>query len=259
MIFFQFLCVDLINHPNFFLLRFFFCFYLLEIKFFFLIFYLFQNPLFQNKINQMKLILFLSFLSLCVLCQKPLKLSQAAQMNQMIPSTSIPTIHPEDNWMFGSLAAPLPRIYNSPITHSYEEMLSNPKKRLISLGVNNSGTIDLNKSIIIDAEPRYVFDDGVLGTLSPVHKPMRKLPLTEQYEEMLKDTQKKLISLGVNSSAFYDPDNQVIMQGTENVNPLNVLGKSLADMQEENKKTKKKMASFLEDSPRFEQKNENMV
>lgn len=208
----------------------------------------------------MKSILLLLVFLLTVLSHQQVKLAQVNQQNQLTPATSIPYIHPEDNWMFGSLAGPLPHLYNPPITTSYEEMLSNPKKKLISMGVNNSGIIDLNKTIVLDAEPKYVYeDDGVQGTLAPVHKHLKKLPLTEQYEEMLKDTQKKLISLGVNSTAFYDPDSQVILEGTENVNPLNVLGKTLGEIQEENKKTKKKMAKFLEDSPRFEQKNENMV
>lgn len=200
----------------------------------------------------MKLIFLLLIALLFLLCSTRVKVNQ----NQLISSsTNIPTIHPEDNWMYGALASQLPeRIYPT-ITTTYEEMLSNPKKKMISLGVNNSGIIDLNKTVVISGEPKYIYEeDGVQGTLAPVHKAIKKLPLTDQYEEMLKNTEKKLISLGVNSTAFYDPDNEIIIKGTEEANPINVLGKTLKEINEENKKTRNKVASFLENNLRFEEK-----
>ena len=180
--------------------------------------------------------------------------------NMLTPATSIPSINRDDNWMFGNISPPLPKSIVPVIAADYEEMLGNPKRKLISLGLNNSGIIDLNRTVVIDGGPKYIYYDGVEGTLAPLHRKSKKLPLTDQYDEMLKDTSKKIISLGVNNSAFYDPENQIIVQGTEETNTLDVLGQTMKDIEEENKRTMKKEKAFIENnSPRFLEKNDEKM
>lgn len=176
------------------------------------------------------------------------------------PTPDIPSIHPEDNWMYGGLSEALPEEISPSITTEYQEMLAKPSKKLITLGLNNSGLIDLNSTVVLDNTGRYIYEnDGIQGTLAAISKPAKKLPLTDQYEEMLKDKEKKMISLGINTTAYYDPEGQVIIEGTQKMNPYDVMGRNFQEIENENKRTKRKIANFIEDSPRFVEKNENSV
>ena len=118
--------------------------------------------------------------------------------------------HVEEEWSVGTLAN---RQKPGPIlTDSYEEMLKDHDKKMISIGLNNSGIININDTVVISENPKYIYDDGVTGKFAPIQK--HKSQITQDYGEMLQDRDKKLISLQVNRTAFYDPDNQVVVKGT---------------------------------------------
>lgn len=175
-------------------------------------------------------------------------------------AADIPNIHPDDNWMYGSISPSLPEHISPTFTTEYQEMLAKPGKKLLSLGLNNSGAVDLNSTVVIDDTGRYIYEnDGVQGTIAAIRKPVNKLPLTEQYEQMLKDPETKMISLGVNSSALYDPDNQVIIDGTQDATPYDVLDKNFKEFEDEGRKNRRKMASFLNEDPRFLEKSDESL
>jgi len=127
--------------------------------------------------------------------------------------------HVEDQWTVGTLAQnqkPGPML-----TDSYEEMTKNRDKKMISLGLNNSGIVNINDTVVISDNPKYVYDDGVTGRFAPIQK--RRPSLTDTYEDMLMNRDKRLISLQVNKTAFYDPDNQVVVAGTGDMPPIDPL------------------------------------
>lgn len=131
------------------------------------------------------------------------------------PSTPLkrPLIkHETDEWMEGSISKKQ-NLFTPPITDKYEEMLKNPEQKLISLGLNNSGIVNLNDTVIISDDMKYIGDDGVTGALSS-RPPNEKNEITYHYEEMLADKKKRIIALNVNKTAFYDPDSQVVVKNT---------------------------------------------
>lgn len=123
--------------------------------------------------------------------------------------------HQEEQWSVGTLAPKL-KVDSTPLTDRYEEMIKNHDKKMISLGLNNSGLINLNDTIVISDNAKYMYEDGVTGKLSPQTSPKKSI-ITDNYKEMLVDKNKRLISMEVNRTAFYDPDNQVVVKGTGNM------------------------------------------
>lgn len=138
----------------------------------------------------------------------------------------IPLLHSQDNWTYGTINRNPPKKRISPLTERYEEMLYNPNKKLISIGLNNSGAVNLNETVVLSNSPIYRSEDGIRGRISKQIRKEIKPELTQNYEEMLKDSHQKIISLGVNTSAYYDPDNQVIISGTQDLIPENAYEKN---------------------------------
>lgn len=138
--------------------------------------------------------------------------------------------HQEEQWTVGTLAKN-PKTGPS-LTTEYSEMLNNRNKRIISLGLNNSGLVNLNETVVMSDNLKYLDDDGVTGKLAPVQKG-DKPQITQYYEEMLQDRDKRIISLKVNNTAFYDPDSQVVVKGTGEMPEVNPLDNYLVSKLEE--------------------------
>lgn len=133
-------------------------------------------------------------------------------------SKQIVRIHPNDEWTYGSIS---PNVeLRSNLTNKYSTMLKNSNKQLITLGIVGShqkpGQVNLDNTVVISDDPKYTHYDGVSGKVS-LENPIRKDVLTKDYEDMTKRPEKKLISLGLNTSALRDFENQVIVKGTENL------------------------------------------
>lgn len=120
--------------------------------------------------------------------------------------------HEADEWTVGSIASQK-NIFNHPLTDNYAEMLQNKEKKMITLGLNNSGLVDLNSTVVISDDTRYKADDGVTGKISE-DTSLGKNELTQYYQEMLSNRNKKILTMQVNNTAFYDPDNQVLVKNT---------------------------------------------
>lgn len=133
-------------------------------------------------------------------------------------SKQIVRIHPNDEWTYGSISPKVELKTN--LTKKYSTMLKNSNKQLITLGIEGShqkpGQVDLENTVVISDDPKYTYYDGVSGKVSS-ENPIRKDVLTKDYEDMTKRPEKKLITLGLNSSALRDFENQVIVKGTENL------------------------------------------
>jgi hypothetical protein len=133
-------------------------------------------------------------------------------------SKQILRIHPSDEWTYGSIS---PKVeLTSNLTNKYSTMLKNSNKQLVTLGISSSaqkpGQVDLENTVVISDDPKYASYDGVTGKVSK-ENPIRKDVLTNKYDDMAKRSEKKLISLGINSTALRDFENQVIVKGTENL------------------------------------------
>lgn len=170
--------------------------------------------------------------------------------------------HETDEWMEGSISKKQ-NLFSPPITEKYEEMLKNREKKLISLGLNNSGIVNLNDTVVISDDMKYIGDDGVTGALSS-RPPNEKNQITYHYEEMLADKNKKIISMNVNRTAFYDPDSQVVVKNTGEMPAIDPLDNYYANKLDRNyletpeliknnenkgtshkKKTKRNLENFL--------------
>lgn len=144
-------------------------------------------------------------------------------------SKQIIRIHPNDEWTYGSISPKVELKTN--LTNKYSNMLKNSNKQLITLGIVGShqkpGQVDLENTVVISDDPKYSYYDSVSGKVSS-QNPIRKDVLTNNYEDMTKRPEKKLITLGLNTTALRDFENQVIVKGTENlsIDPNVFLGKS---------------------------------
>ena len=120
--------------------------------------------------------------------------------------------HEASEWTVGTIV-PIEKAQSLPLTDSYEEMLKNHDKKIISLGLNNSGLVNLKDTVVISDSPQYLYEDGITGKVSQ-NAFLKKNTITDSYEEMLKNRNTRIISMQVNRTAFYDPDNQVVVKGT---------------------------------------------
>ena len=70
-----------------------------------------------------------------------------------------------DEWTVGAIV-PIEKNVHPQLTQDYEEMLKNSDKKLISLGLNNSGIVNLKETVVISDNPKYLYNDGITGKIS---------------------------------------------------------------------------------------------
>ena len=108
--------------------------------------------------------------------------------------------------------------YEEPkLANKYDEMLQNPNRKIISIGLSNEGKINLTNNAIIGLKINNSKEfisknpDFVNGEISS--SPIKPV-LTKSYEDMLKNPGKKIITLGINYSDLLNKDmnNYIIPQ-----------------------------------------------